>query len=356
MKKISLLCMMIIVLCFSTRPILATENSSSDDLERTRENEYPLYLCPIGELPLDESISFLADTNILVPNTFDSKEIAAAFVNDTVNAFLSEGIDVSPYSFTYLADFYNSICVATREHYEEIGVNSLTDTRYTLQDSVLLYWNTNCQNYNCYSYSLNITSQAHNPGDISGAATYSQLISALQNGDVDALAGYVKADLISMGYCARVQSWMPTLSGLASNEQVICVRIGSNSSISDYHFMRYDKANQYWSHKPSTTAVLRYLYNPSNITSWSNERYINGVSYSPTIYYTTSIRYIVYKTTHQYSVADYDSTYHKYTCSVCGNSYFEHHIENALHTACSVCGRPVPFSRGQKDDCPLMKE
>ncbi len=75
------------------------------------------YMCRIGELPLDESVAFLADTDIMVPAFPLSREEVAEFVAETVSQVINEGMYASPYSFTVVSEFVSEIIDATINYY-----------------------------------------------------------------------------------------------------------------------------------------------------------------------------------------------------------------------------------------------
>ncbi len=101
-------------------------------------------------------------------------------------------------------------------------------------------------------------------------------------------------DLKTLGY-KNVRSVSSSYSP-SSSEILIAMRVGYNSSGSnyDFHFMRYNQSNGYWYHKPGSTAVLKYMGNPKT-TTWKDEFYNNGKWYiNNNITYNSTIKYVVY--------------------------------------------------------------
>ena len=62
------------------------------------------------------------------------------------------------------------------------------------------------------------------------------------------------------------------LPTLGTDEELIAVRTtGTSSDDYDFHFMRYNKADGYWYHKPGGGDVLKYKYALSEQLDWSSE-------------------------------------------------------------------------------------
>jgi len=143
-------------------------------------------------------------------------------------------------------------------------------------------WYSDYANYNCYAYAIGVT-EWHNPGD------FSDNKDAFSRTNIAGLAYAVKYDLEGLGFEEiYVGNSKPAIR---SYEKLICVRRGTD----DYHFMRYDASENVWYHKPSTTAVLKYKYEPSFSREWTNE-YIdrNGVAHEGGHTYDSQIYYIAY--------------------------------------------------------------
>ena len=354
MKKLLSIFTAVLMLAFALyspiTAIIAENEYGCDSCQYDECAEIPATLGMISDLDLDPSISFLSDYEIEVPNLFENEASACAFVLSTVNMVLYESCFESLYSASALIEFSNQIIQATIDHYE-IDASSLQERAdylraetlsSGLQENTLVLWNSTCKRYNCYSYALKRSDAVIDPGSVSGNS--SMLYSYLQSGNVAAVANLVVEDLNALGYsCVRKTTTRPSVSGLSSNQTLICLRLDTDQS-TDYHFMRYVPSSEGWQHKPGLTAILRYNYIPSNSRDWLSEGY-NGSAYISSGYtYDSTIYYFVYSTTHNTSVSDYSSSAHKISCSNCSYSKIEAHIANAAQTACKICGHPAPFT------------
>jgi hypothetical protein len=61
----------------------------------------------------------------------------------------------------------------------------------------------------------------------------------------------------------------------------------------DFHFMKYNRDDGYWYHKPSNTAPLKYKHHPS-YAAWTGERSFKGTEDEGQVIYNSNIWYIVY--------------------------------------------------------------
>lgn len=300
---ISLICV-IFLLCLS--PAAASTAVS------TTEN-----FVELSSLEDDACIEFLAQMNVDVPETL----LAQGF---DVQKFLAllESNPYAPYivNHTKFAQFVEEARVAVQQYYEANGVNLQPTSQYTLQNSTVYSWNASMVNYNCYAYALG-RSTACNPGDFSGQS-YNHTAS------ISTVANIVKDDLKgSLGYdCVKVQSTRPTSSAGWAN--AIAVRKDTNSDIgfNDYHFAKLSSSK--WYHKPGRTAVLKFNSAPTNAIAWTNEAYNGSTYYAPTIWYESSIMYLLYKSNHGATTQTWTGEhYHSgarhfylytYSCKDCG--------------------------------------
>lgn len=213
-----------------------------------------------------------------------------------------------------------------------IILSTLSASAAGLKDSVAIgSWIESYKNYNCYAYALGLTDKSYGPGEFAyGACTFAYADTIAK------IASDVKADLMSTGTnglnnkCVKMTTVCPT--SVPTGYSCICVRKGTNSYRSDYHFMKYDNGS--WYHKPGGTQPLRYLRELSSTQAWTNEC-VNASGYhESTISYTGTIYYFTYAAEHTYSESWTGKDYHandenshyyefKYTCSNCGDSYTE---------------------------------
>ncbi len=174
--------------------------------------------------------------------------------------------------------------------------------------------------YNCYAYAIG-RSSACNPGDFSGQS-YNHMA------DISTVANVVKDDLKGqLGYnCVKKQTSTPSSTSGWTN--VIAVRKDTTLDVgfNDYHFAKLSSSN--WYHKPGGTAVLKFNNAPSNTVDWTNEAY-DGTYHAPSIWYDSSIVYLLYKASHGTTVYTWTGNhYHSgtrhyyeygYKCPDCGD-------------------------------------
>lgn len=158
------------------------------------------------------------------------------------------------------------------------------------------YWDQKWGSYNCYSYAMqrydivpeyyqNIVTpfgaRWYQPGVISSEYDPNILL------DVSQWAEAVVDDFEVLGY-TNVSAFHFTgvLPTLGTDEELIAVRTPEPVPY-DYHFMRYNKADGYWYHKPAGGDVLKYKYALSEQLDWTNELPLSpegGATYSSDIY------------------------------------------------------------------------
>lgn len=259
------------------------------------ENENCVLLSSLND---EECRDFLLSQGVTIPEEFsdmDLPKLFADFENDPDMVISLGWID--------LANFIEEIRSAVKSYY---GINTAPSAgttlsaktaqsaralAYTLQYSTLYSWNpATMRYYNCYAYALGRTSGCQ-PGDFSNQ-------SYNDSASIASLAEVVKDDLNGdLGYdCVKVQSNRPaSTSGWAN---VIAVRKDTTRDAggkNDYHFAKLSSSN--WYHKPGGTAILKFNSAPSNSVVWTNETY-DGSYNEPTVTYDSSIRYLLYKSSH----------------------------------------------------------
>lgn len=106
------------------------------------------------------------------------------------------------------------------------------------------------------------------------------------------MADVVLNDLNALGFWGYKQTTKPT-SLPDEYFRVIAVRKDTNHV--DYHFMKMHGSLNSWAHKPSWTQPLKWNYSSPGSSVWSNEAFVNGTTYAPTLTYDSGIYYILYK-------------------------------------------------------------
>ena len=169
------------------------------------------------------------------------------------------------------------------------------------------YWDSKWSHYNCYSYAIPRydippyyfpypyqnpdpdENRLYEPGMFSRFEFDQNFVMNVEN-----YAGVVVADLEAIGFTNVSASELNGLPTLGTNEELIALRLSASGGAFDYHFMRYNKSDGYWYHKPSTGAVLKYKYSLSESVDWTNENFTsNGVVFN-NITYTGDIWLIRY--------------------------------------------------------------
>ncbi len=224
-------------------------------------------------------------------------EHIAEYVLGVVESVKADGNHYRPYGYDGNQLFFDRIAAATRDHFGistagEAVDSSMSAAATGLVDSVPTGpWIASYAKYNCYSYAIDMKDSFLRPGfRRAPSANYRTYL--LPEGKVDTIAALAVDDLIDMGKkCVYYTSTQPSSSVLSSASMVICVRITSRTAeTKDFHFMRYDKSNSKWFHKPNISAILRYNHKPWSKT-WTNEGLfpegymLGGISYTSTIYY-----------------------------------------------------------------------
>ena len=166
-----------------------------------------------------------------------------------------------------------------------------TDSSYTRYSEVK--WGS----YNCYSYGMQrydiVPEYYQNIVTPSGARWYQPgVISSVYDPinymlDASEQAEAVVSDFEVLGYTnVSAFHFSGSLPTLGTDEELIAVRTSEYPSSYDYHFMRYNKADGYWYHKPAGGDVLKYKYALSEQIDWTNELPLSSanVTYSSEIW------------------------------------------------------------------------
>ncbi len=181
------------------------------------------------------------------------------------------------------------------------GYSHWTDSCYTY------YWDSKWSHYNCYSYAIPRydippyyfpypyqnpdpdENRIYEPGMFSRFEFDQNFVMNVEN-----LAGVVVGDLEAIGFTNVSASEFNGLPTLGTNEELIALRLSAPGGAFDYHFMRYNKSDGYWYHKPSTGAVLKYKYSLSESVDWTNENFTSNGTVFNNITYTGDIWLIRY--------------------------------------------------------------
>jgi hypothetical protein len=261
----------------------------------------------LSEMTEEECLEFIIQEGVEIPNVLISPELGA-FVKSIIQA-AERNPDVSPgFGYTVMHDFAKSIRAAVNGYYGTAQRNSLAARSvFYLEHSWVLntagvwsnsngYWEDAWEYYNCYSYAIGRTDSKHNPGDFALTGTFYYSIPIYD------LALLVKDDLEFLGYSnVYVTYTAPDPAFLDPHQKLICVRtgpyiggFGGENGFKDFHFMKYNREDGYWYHKPGESAPLKYKYQPSNNIIWTDEQSREGTEYEHHIEYNSDIWYIVY--------------------------------------------------------------
>ena len=265
----------------------------------------------LSNLTDEECVSFLKNAGVVFPYDEDDWSLWGPIVKEMISLVETNPAHIFVYNFSKTQELANNIKAVVNAYY---GINTAalcSSSAYT-SDNQLLYstragsWTDDYYDFNCYGYAIGTHNTFEDPGFHSGQ----QLLKIVS---VPAIANLVKADLEALGY-DDVQVWS------AEDEPPICsicvriaLRIRANV---DYHFMRLDKGDDYWYHKPSHTALLKYNNDP--LTGiWTNEGYIVDEYIPPSIEYNSAI-YLIGYDFHSYKYMYYGADRHILTCVGCG--------------------------------------
>ena len=261
--------------------VLIINNTQIHAYSRYSRNEF-------SRLNSDNKLDYLKSKGLKLPSDFDAnREITIEFIDTYMSAILEGKFDENPKPFNY--DQSNILLRNLKETLEVQDLKdkplSLDRAAYVLQDSTALgSWFASYANYNCYAYSLN-RNIWQNPGDISGKPF--SLTKSVQT-----IANNVLSDLEAMGYWGYTTTTKPNVYP-DPYFRVIALRKAGNT---DYHFMKPYTSLNSWAHKPGWTLPLIWKYSSPGAKNWTNEATAyNTVTYAPSITYSNTIIYILYK-------------------------------------------------------------
>lgn len=346
-KTMCLLFCIILLIPLILNTAYAEESNVSGNISETEINETKPLLSSLSE---QECMDFLREQGVSIPTCFEEDDLAP-FAKRIIAKV--ENDPNTPFAINYWVtlEFAEAIRDAVNEYYGRDTLSlALIPTQFStlaatvLQDSVPYgEWSDDFFKFNCYAYSI-AKDYWLDPG---GLAYYEEQKDntlapeySLDTLDASVLAGYVKDDLVTLGWSRfHIQDDPLDTDDMCSNEYVICVRSGAL----DYHFMRY--YNGMWLHKPSYTQPLQYKYTPSNDREWTNESITNGVYRPYDIIYDGPIYYIRFNSHNFTSYTNHNTGTHTKYCSLC--DYFEssscdiEYVSNGSsghYQSCALCG------------------
>ncbi len=238
-----------------------------------------------------------------------------------------------------LIDIYTQIKnILCKEKISTSNISTKSNGNYKLQQNVVHgEWTDDYEFYNCYAYAIGKTEKDYNytyqyqPGDfVKDGREYLRNVFT-----IDGLANLVKDDLETLGYKVNISLNQPLF--INDDQELIALR---NIYHWDYHFMRYDKNDRQWYHKPGNTAILRYLHHPSDLL-WLQEFYTlkdgpetTGEYYDSDVYYITFTKNYYSNNNVSFSIVDQEITidkidgYLEYDIHLLSPIYYEHNVYN----------------------------
>ena len=244
-----------------------------------------------------ELLAELENGELTLPTYYDThRAVAETFVYKYTPLLLKEELDTSVPQFNYMPsnEMLKNLEISLikrgllkEKDFSKIYPETSYLSRYSLKDSTILgTWNSNYENYNCYAYSIGLTSWRQPDGG-AGYSYYDVSKS------ISSIADDVLADLDSLGYWGYKTTTKPK-SLPDKHFRVICVRKDTDNI--DYHFMKKSGSSlNNWIHKPGGTQPLKWNYSSPSKKVWTNEYVYKGVAHAPTVTYESTIYYILYK-------------------------------------------------------------
>lgn len=257
----------------------------------------------LSQMSEPECLEFITENGIEIPQEFIGSSDLGNFVKWAIQAVESNPDYEFLYNYTVILDFAKSIKAVVNNYYNTVQggtqVQSISAlASYTLQDNTQYgSWNNDFAYYNCYIYSIGRTDVFQNPGYFSGGSFNIDM-------SVYEMAMLVKRDLEALGkgdvYVSNIR---PTI--LYSNETLIAIRKTTKTGLfvtKDYHFMKFHPEGGFWTHKPGSTAILKYNHQPGD-KDWIQEAIINssGTAIKGDVVYDSEIYYIVYNCDNNWS-------------------------------------------------------
>ncbi|MCH5163508.1 MAG: leucine-rich repeat domain-containing protein [Clostridiales bacterium] len=287
--RLVLIMLLLLAICITERILI--KPSYAEEVQTQLDIQCTL----LSEMTEDECIEFIVEKGVEIPDEFKNSPALGSLVKEIIQIVEEDpNADFNFISYYPTVNFAANIKNAVNEYYainqsSEVNSNSALSA-YTLRDSTLYRkWEDDFKNYNCYTYAIGYREYDYNldryrkPGQMSGGV-YKQTL------PIEQMAQLVKDDLEAIGgIVVEVSSVRPIY--IEPNQNLICIRKGDSS----YHFMKYHRDGNFWTHKPGPSAILKYNGQPSNDEVWINES-INedGVAFKDSVTFTSTIYYITY--------------------------------------------------------------
>ncbi len=259
----------------------------------------------MSEIGYARQIQFLADNNVDVPDEYLEKESFSTFLNSIFTCLKSD--ENYPFAFNsatlniFIENVRNAFKASRDSFVGNVSMLHVQRPISSLRES-LVYKNGEWvssngdyyaifSEYNCYAFAIDRI-------DVNSEflSTNKLNVGKLLDIDWSVSLGIVQTtqlvvnELQILGY--QNVEYHTSIPSNLDGKDLICVRIGEY----DFHFMKYDKIDKCWYHKPGNSAILKYMGNPSNDASWHHEYSINGTEYEYPEIYNSSIYYITYDT------------------------------------------------------------
>lgn len=262
----------------------------------------------LSEMTEEECVEFIVKKGVTIPDSFIEHPKLGKIIKKIIQ--YTESYPNVPMAYNYDVAYYfaESIREAVNNYYGPEQRNSAAKRLdYRLQDSKVFtnsdswdynngYWDEVWYSYNCYAYAIGRTEQPreyppenqfhafqYQPGDFAHTGIFDTVTTSIYD-----LAMIVKDDLQELKYNVSYVEDTPP-ARLHPHQKMICVRRGDE----DYHFMKYNREDRYWYHKPSRNAPMQFQYQPSD-KIWTNEYSIDYGENEGNTFYDSDIYYIVY--------------------------------------------------------------
>ncbi len=287
--KIKILLLFCVSLIFAAGlfSLKTTEVFAKESKQTSSFQTEQVYLSQMSD---DECIAFVNANDINIPNDFANSPELGKIIREIILTVENDFNCEFAYSYYVTYNFATEIKEAVVGYYQETDTpqrqtKSDTYANYVLEDSIL-WSNTGYLDYNCYAYAINRNEKTSVFGQYQ--LGYFSNTSVNINLSIEDMANVVKKDLETIGFGnISITTYIPSLG---ENERLICIRKGSR----DYHFMKYDKEENAWFHKPGTSAILKYKYTPEFALIWTNEGVNENGVVNPTTTYDSTIYFIKY--------------------------------------------------------------
>ena len=251
----------------------------------------------LSEMSEEQCLDFIVEKGVAIPQEYANMPDLGGYVK-----WVIETVEANPqyefaYSYSVLHDFTEDIRNTVTSELSQATAQGYAPaaaaTAYTLQDSTQYgAWSDNFSKYNCYIYALGRADIHANPGYFSNNLNWN-----VGNTSVYEIAKLVESDLLVLGKGGvYITDTMPEV--ISQGETLIAVRKTTNTGFlaqNDYHFMKYHPDGGFWTHKPGTTAILKYKYQPGD-KPWKQEGIIDrfGTAQEGSLVYDSEIYYIIY--------------------------------------------------------------